>query len=133
MSIGLSLVAALAIGLLPALRYSRPELVSALKDNAGGGGRKVGRIQRFAASAQAGAAFCLLVVGALFLRSLGRTDESALGFSPHGMVVTDFRVGGLSTPRLDLSGEGYPTLAEGGSSLITGLIENLDYGGSLLE
>lgn len=125
MSFGLALLAALVFGLFPALRFSRPELVSALKDDSGGGGRRVGRIQRFAASAQAGAALTLLVVGALFLRSLDRTDEGNLGFQPQGMIVTDFRAGGYSLPQLDLSEEGYPTLEEGGSTLLDRLEESI--------
>jgi predicted permease len=121
MSFALALAATLVFGLFPALRFSRPELVSALKDDSGGGGRRVGRIQRIAASAQAGAALSLLVVGALFLRSLNRTDEATLGFRPGGMMVTDFRVGGFSSALIDLSEEGYPTLEEGGGALIAGL------------
>jgi predicted permease len=125
MSFALALAAALTFGLLPAIRFSRPELVSSLKDDAGGGGRRVGRIQRIAASAQTGAALSLLVVGVLFLRSLNRTQDGTLGFQPRGMVVTDFRVGDLSSPLLDFSKEGYPTLEGGGGALLEQLTEAL--------
>lgn len=125
MSFALALAAALAFGLLPALRFSRPELVSALKDDTGGGGRRVGRIQRIAASAQTGAALSLLVVGALFLRSLSRTDPDSLGFEPQGMVVADFSVGGLSSPLLNVAEEGYPSLEQGGGALLDRLGESL--------
>lgn len=124
MSFALALVAAVVFGLFPALRFSRPELASALKDDTGGGGRRVGRVQRLAASAQAGAALSLLVVGALFLRSLKRTEPSTLGFEPGGMMVTDFRVGGLSSALLDLSEEGYSTPEEG-SALVGRLRERI--------
>jgi hypothetical protein len=90
-----------------------------------GGGRRVGRIQRIAASAQTGAALSLLVVGVLFLRSLNRTQDGTLGFQPRGMVVTDFRVGDLSSPLLDFSEEGYPTLEGGGGALLEQLTEAL--------
>jgi predicted permease len=125
MSLGLSLIAALAFGLLPALRFSRPELVSALKDDTGGGGRRAGRLQRLAASSQIGVAFLLLLMAALFLRSLERTDESQIGFRPEGMVVTDFRTGGTFLGFLDPSEEGYPSLAEGGAALVDRLIESI--------
>jgi len=125
MSFALALAAALTFGLLPAIRFSRPELVSSLKDDAGGGGRRVGRIQRIAASAQTGVALSLLVVGVLFLRSLNRTQDGTLGFQPRGMVVTDFRVGDLSSPLLDFSKEGYPTLEGGGGALLEQLTEAL--------
>jgi predicted permease len=125
MSFFLALGAALVVGLVPAIRFSRPELVSSLKDDTGGGGRRVGRIQRIAASAQVGAALSLLVVGMLFLRSLSRTDDTTLGFQPRGMVVTDFRVGSLSSLLLDFSNEGYPTLEGGGEALLDQLMESV--------
>ncbi len=125
LSLALSLIAAQAFGLLPALRFSRPELVSALKDDTGGGGRRVGRFQRYAASFQTGAAFLLLLMGALFLRSLERTDESQIGFRPEGMAVTDFRTGGTFLGFLDPSKEGYPSMEEGGTALVDRLIESI--------
>jgi predicted permease len=124
-SLALASAAALAVGLLPALRFSRPELVSALKDNTGGGGRRVGRTQRIAASAQTGAALSLLILGALFLRSLGQAEAGSLGFQPDGMVLTDHGVGKLSSALLNLSEEGYPTLEEGGGALLDRLRETL--------
>ena len=66
-----TLGATLAVGLVPAFRFSRPELVSSLKDDSGGGGRRVGRIHRYSASAQAGLALTLLVTSSLFLRRWG--------------------------------------------------------------
>ncbi len=125
LSLAVSFVAAQAFGLLPALRFSRPELVSALKDDSGGGGRRVGRIQRYASSFQTGAAFLLLLMAALFLRSLERTDESHIGFRPEGMAVADFRTGGTFLGFLDPSEEGYPSMAEGGSALVGQLIESI--------
>ena len=125
MSLALSLVAAQAFGLLPALRFSRPELVSALKDDSGGGGRRVGRFQRVAASCQIGVAFLLLLMGALFLRSLDRTDENQIGFRPDGMAVTDFRTGGTFLGFLHASEEGYPSMAEGGTALVDQLFESI--------
>jgi predicted permease len=117
--------AALAFGLLPALRFSRPEIVSALKDDSGGGGRRVGRLQRIAASAQTGTAFFLLLVGALFLRSLSQTEESQIGFRPEEMVVADFATGGPGLGFLDLEEEGYSSDAGGGVALLARLAETI--------
>ena len=125
MSLVLSFVAAQAFGLLPALRFSRPELVSALKDDTGGGGRRVGRVQRYASSFQTGAAFLLLMMAALFFRSLDRTDESHIGFSQEGMAVADFGTGGTFLGFLDPSESGYPSLAEGGADLMDRLMESI--------
>ncbi|MFC1545311.1 ADOP family duplicated permease [Gemmatimonadota bacterium] len=125
MSLVLSFVAAQAFGLLPALRYSRPEMVSALKDDTGAGGRRVGRLQRYASSFQTGAAFLLLLMAVLFFRSMERTDESHIGFRSEGMAVADFRTGGTTIGFLDPSDEGYPSMAEGGSALVGRLIESI--------
>jgi len=92
----------LVIGLFPALRFSRPEIISSLKDDAGGGSRRVGRVHRVAASAQAGLALALLVTCGLFVRSLGVMDERDLGFEPRNLLVTSF----------DVEQEGYETPEE---------------------
>jgi putative ABC transport system permease protein len=124
-SLALSFAAAQAFGLLPALRFTRPELVSAMKDDTGGGGRRTGRFQRWAASSQTGAAFLLLLVAALFLRSLERTDLSRIGFRPEAVAVTNFGTGGTFFGYLDLSEEGYPSMEEGGTALVDQLIESI--------
>ncbi len=124
-ALALSFVAAQAFGLFPALRFSRPELVSSLKDDTGGGGRRVGRFQRYASSFQTGVAFLLILMAALFLRSLERTDEEHIGFRPEGLTVTDFRTGGTFLGFLDPSDEGYPSMEEGGSALVDRLIESI--------
>ena len=41
--IGLCLLTSLVFGFLPAIRFSRPVIISALKDDAGAGGFRVGR------------------------------------------------------------------------------------------
>jgi len=124
-SLGLTLLAGGILGILPALRFSRPELVTALRDDAGGGGRRVGRMQRAAASAQTGVALVGLVLGGLFFRSLGAMDRADLGFVPEGMAVTDFRTGVLSSPLMDLAAEGYPTLEGGGKAFMDRMREAL--------
>jgi predicted permease len=95
-SIALALATTLVFGLFPAIRFSKPDLVSSLKDHAGGGGRRVGRVHRIAASAQTGVALSLLIVCSLFLRALGLMERRDFGFEPSGLLVT----------RLDLSRDG---------------------------
>jgi predicted permease len=92
-----TLATTLVIGLFPALRFSRPEIISSLKDDAGGGSRRVGRVHRWAASAQAGVALALLITCGLFVRSLGAMQQRDLGFEPAGLLIT----------RIDLSREGH--------------------------
>jgi predicted permease len=98
-ALAVTLVATLAVGLLPSIRFSRPELVSSIKDDSGTGGRKVGRLHRYAASAQAGLALCLLVTSALFIRALGFMEGKDLGFQPEN----------LYTVRINLTQEGMET------------------------
>jgi hypothetical protein len=69
----------LVFGLLPAVRFSRPELISSIKDDSGGGGRRVGRIHRVAASAQTGMAFVFLAVSVIFVRAAGVLEDRELG------------------------------------------------------
>jgi predicted permease len=94
-------------GLFPALRFSQPDLVSSLKDDTGGGGRRVGRIHRVATSAQAGVALSLVVTCSLFVRALGVMERRDLGFEPDNLMLT----------RMDLSQQGYSTPEAGGAVL----------------
>ena len=73
-------------GLLPAIRFSRPALVSALKDDAGGGGRRVGRIHRLTAALQIGIAIPFLVVSGAMVDWV-RTTAQDLGFEPEGLAA----------------------------------------------
>ncbi len=92
--IALCLVTTLAIGLLPALRFSRPGLFSALRDDAGGGGRKVGKLQRIAAAIQVGVALPFLVVGALYLDEARTTATAEVGFEPQGLYASSIDLSG---------------------------------------
>jgi predicted permease len=103
-SLALTLSTTLVFGLFPAIRFSRPQLISVLKDDAGGGGRRVGRVHRLAASAQTGVALVLLLVCSVCLRAVGVMDHRELGFDPHGLLMT----------RIDLSQQGHQSLAEAG-------------------
>jgi len=106
-SLALTAATTMVFGLLPALRFTRPELVSSLKDDAGGGGSRVGRVHRVAVSAQAGMALLLLVTAGLFTRALGVMDDTDIGYDPAGMVVAT----------MDISQEGYDALSVAGTFL----------------
>src|SRR5678816_900293 len=84
MSVGLCLVVSLLFGLLPAIRFSRPNIVSALKDDAGGGGRRVGRVHRLAAAFQLGVAIPFLVLSGVLLDRVRTAD---FGFETNGLVA----------------------------------------------
>jgi predicted permease len=95
LALGLCLVTSLVFGLLPAIRFSRPTLVSALKDDTGGGGRRVGRVHRLAAALQVGIAIPFLIVSGSMVDWV-RTTTMGLGFDPEGLAAS----------RLDLNRRG---------------------------
>jgi putative ABC transport system permease protein len=84
--IGLCFVTSLVLGLLPALRFSRPSVVAALKNDSAGS-RRVGGLQRLTAAAQAGLAVPLLVIGGLNLDRARVTATADLGFQPRGLYA----------------------------------------------
>lgn len=78
--IGICLLASLVFGFLPALRFSRPVIISALKDDAGAGGLRAGRVHRFTAALQVAIAVPLLVMGGISLDRVRSTAIADLGF-----------------------------------------------------
>ena len=78
--IGLCLLTSLVFGFLPAIRFSRPVIISALKDDAGAGGFRVGRVHRFTAALQVAIAVPLLVMGGISLDRVRSTATADLGF-----------------------------------------------------
>lgn len=83
-SSGLCLLVSVLFGLLPALRFSRPNLIHALKQDAGGGGRQNIRVHRVAALVQIGIAVPFLVVSGVML---DRVRTAELGFQTDGLAA----------------------------------------------
>jgi predicted permease len=88
----LSLVTTLVFGLLPSIRFSRPTIVRTIKDDAGGGGWRVGRIHRLAVAVQAGLALPFLVIGGLLIDGARTTATADLGFEPQGLFASALNV-----------------------------------------
>ncbi len=88
-TLGVALVASLLVGLMPALSGSRPDLLSALKDDSGTAGAwpRRGRARRAMMVAQIALSLVLLVGAGLFLRSLENARSTALGFDPDNLVA----------------------------------------------
>jgi hypothetical protein len=78
--IGLCLLTSLVFGFLPAIRFSRPVIISALKDDAGAGGFRAGRVHRFTAALQVAIAVPLLVMSGISLDRVRSTAAADLGF-----------------------------------------------------
>lgn len=86
----------LAFGLLPALRASRPDLVPTLKEAAADGKRGRFRLRDALVVAQMAVSLVLIVVGALFVRSLSAAATVPLGYDAA-------RIGFMTVP-LDMIG-----------------------------
>jgi len=94
---GLTVLAALLMGLLPALRSSRPALLPALKgDETGAVRRRRWGLRQSLLVPQVAISFVLLLVAALFAHSVGRADAVDPGF--------DLDRGALVALNLGLSG-----------------------------
>ena len=95
-SAGLCLAVSVLFGLLPAIRFSRPSLIGALKENTGGGARHTIRVHRVAAMVQIAIAVPFLVIsGVMFDRV--RTAE--FGFPADGVAAARLPASALEGER----------------------------------
>jgi predicted permease len=90
--LGLCLLTSLLFGLLPAARFSRPVIITALKDDAGGGGVRVGRLQRFAAALQIAIATPLLIIAVMTLDRMRATAVDDIGFDAETLIAVPLNV-----------------------------------------
>jgi len=114
-TLAVSVVAGVLCGLFPALRASRSNLVTALKDGglAASGGPHRSRLQQAFVAAQVAVSLTLLVVAGLLLRSL----QTAAAFDP------GFKTDNLLLAQFDLRRHGYSK--EQGQAFYRQLIERL--------
>ncbi|HUQ88444.1 MAG TPA: ABC transporter permease [Vicinamibacterales bacterium] len=80
---GLCLLVSVLFGLLPAVRFSRPSLITSMKEDAGGGGAQTIRVHRIAAMVQIGIAVPFLVVSGVMLDRVRTAD---FGFPIDGLA-----------------------------------------------
>jgi predicted permease len=94
---GLCLLTSLVFGWLPAMRFSRPVILSSLKDDAGGGGgMRVGRVHRVTAALQVAIAVPLLVMSGQSLDRVRATATSDLGFTSDLIYAVPLKLDGLA-------------------------------------
>jgi predicted permease len=94
---GLCLLTSLVFGWLPAMRFSRPVILSSLKDDAGGGGgTRVGRVHRWTAALQVAIAVPLLVMSGQALERLRATATNDLGFASDVLYAVPLNLDGLA-------------------------------------
>jgi predicted permease len=85
----LSLVTGIAFGLFPALHSTRPDLVTALRNNSGklAGGKTARRFRTTLATAQIALAMALLMSAGLFLKSLWKVKRVDLGVRVENLLT----------------------------------------------
>jgi macrolide transport system ATP-binding/permease protein len=102
-SLGTVLLTGLIVGIVPALRAARTNVISVLHE--GGRGSSSGPRRQFARNtlvvAQVAGSLVLLVVAGLFLRSLDKAEKISLGFNPDHILDLSMDVAqiGYKEPR----------------------------------
>lgn len=96
-ALGVSLFAGLAASLLPALQASRPDLLTALKDDSHAAGPRKLRLRNALVLGQVALSLVLLICAGLFLRALERATTIDPGFEVKNLHVlsVDFSLAGL--------------------------------------
>ena len=120
---GLCLATSLLFGWLPATRFSRPVIITVLKDDAGGGGSRAGRVHRLTTALQAAIAVPLLVVSGMSLDRVRTTATANLGFESDllyaaplakaGTREHDFQIRSVRETLEKATGVASATLADG--------------------
>lgn len=89
LALGVTILAGLGAGLLPALAGSRPELASMLNQSGARGGtsRAAARLRRVLIALQAGLALALLVSAALLGKSFYQVMQADRGFQSDGLLT----------------------------------------------
>jgi predicted permease len=101
MCIGLCLATSVVFGLLPAIRFSRPVIISSLKDDAGVGGFRAGRVHRLTAALQVAIAVPLIVLSAIALDRVRVTATGNLGFESDLLYAAPLRFDGGADERIE--------------------------------
>ncbi len=97
-TLGVAALATLLFGLMPALRASHPDVVSALKDDSGGSANpRKAWLRNSLVVAQVALSLVLLVSAGILLKSLSRAVATDPGFDPRNVLVAG----------VDLSASGY--------------------------
>ncbi len=88
--------ASVLCGWLPASRFSRPVIISSLKDEAGVGGIRAGRVHRFTAALQVAIGVPLIVMAGISLDRIRVTAMHDLGFAAEELYATQLGLEGAT-------------------------------------
>jgi len=90
--VGLCLVTSVVCGFLSASRFSRPVILSSLKDDAGVGGFRAGRVHRVTAALQVAIAVPLIVMSGMSLDRARATATADLGFASEVLYAAPLKL-----------------------------------------
>ena len=90
------IVTSLMCGLMPAMRFSRPAILAALKDDAGAGGIRAGRLHRLTAALQVAIAVPLIVMAGISLDRIRATAMNDLGFAAEDLSAAQIGLDDVS-------------------------------------
>ena len=97
---GLSAIAALVFGLVPAFQFSKPSLAPVLNDaGRSAGGRMRTSVRRALVVGQLAATVVLVVGAGLLVRSLVALHRVDLGFDPRGVLTAQMQIPQASYPQ----------------------------------
>jgi predicted permease len=92
-TLAVTAVTGFVFGLLPALRFSRPDVADALKEGGRGGEAAAPtRLRSSLTVAQLAVSLVLLAGAGLMLRSFGRLTQVDLGFRAEGLLTMEYRL-----------------------------------------
>jgi len=91
-TLALTVITTVLFGLAPALQASRPDLITALKDNAAtlGHGRRKISLRHALVVTQVALSTIALISAGLFVRSLRESYKADPGFDPHHVLLASF-------------------------------------------
>jgi predicted permease len=92
-TIALSLLTGVLFGLVPALRATSPDIVSAIKDEASARGYRRSRLRNTLVIGQVTLCMVLLIGASLFVRSLSKARQIDPGFDPSNIAVLPIDLG----------------------------------------
>ena len=89
-AVGASMATAALIGVAPALRSTKVDVVSTLKDESSAAGSRRARLHSMLVSSQVAMTLLLLVAAGLFVRSLQRAQTIWPGFNPQQVLLASY-------------------------------------------
>jgi predicted permease len=98
-ALGVALVAAAIVGIIPALRVSGGKVSNILHDGGRSSTARSQRMRTVLVAAQVAGALALLIVAGLFVRSLRSVQHSDLGFDPRNVLNVELDPGEIGYPQ----------------------------------